>query len=175
MVGCEEDHMMATLNKITPCLWFDNEAEEAAKFYTSVFPKSKILNVSYYGEAGHEVHGRPAGSVMVVEFELNGQTFTGLNGGPHFKFTEAVSFQIECDTQTEVDFYWERLGEGGGGKPGPCGWLTDRFGLSWQVVPTAMARMMRDSQSEKAQRAFAAMMKMSKLDIAALERAYGGL
>jgi predicted 3-demethylubiquinone-9 3-methyltransferase (glyoxalase superfamily) len=151
--------------KITPNLWFDTEAEEAAGFYTSVFDNSRIVNVTRYTDAGP----RPAGMVMTVEFELDGQRFVGINGGPEFTFDEAVSFQIDCETQDEVDYYWQRLSEGG--KEGPCGWLTDRYGLSWQVVPTGMDELFADPDQEKAQRAMQAMFGMSKLDIAALRRA----
>lgn len=160
------------MQKITPCLWFDDQAEEAAKFYTSIFEDSRILKISYFGEAGHEVHGRPAGSVMTVEFELNGQRFTALNGGPQFKFTEAISLEVNCRDQDEVDRFWERLSEGG--EPGPCGWLKDRFGLSWQVVPTVLAELLTSDDTEKAGRAMAAMLKMKKIDIATLEQAYQG-
>ena len=163
-----------TANQLTPCLWFDSEAEEAARFYTGVFKNSKIAAVTRYGEAGREVHGRPAGSVMTVEFELNGQTFTALNGGPHFKFNEAVSFQIMCRDQEEVDYYWKRLGEGGDPKAQQCGWLKDKYGLSWQVVPTGMVEMMNDPDREKADRAMEAMLQMKKLDIAELNRAFEG-
>ncbi|MEA2303665.1 MAG: hypothetical protein QOH43_945 [Solirubrobacteraceae bacterium] len=151
--------------KITPNLWFDTEAEEAAGFYTSVFDNSRIVNVTRYTDAGP----RPAGMVMTVEFELDGQRFVGINGGPEFTFDEAVSFQIDCETQDEVDYYWQRLSEGG--KEGPCGWLTDRYGLSWQVVPTGMDELFADPDQEKAQRAMQAMFGMGKLDIAALRRA----
>ena len=163
-----------TANQLTPCLWFDSEAEEAARFYTGVFKNSKIAAVTRYGEAGREVHGRPAGSVMTVEFELNGQTFTALNGGPHFKFNEAVSFQIMCRDQEEMDYYWKRLGEGGDPKAQQCGWLKDKYGLSWQVVPTGMVEMMNDPDREKADRAMEAMLQMKKLDIAELNRAFEG-
>jgi predicted 3-demethylubiquinone-9 3-methyltransferase (glyoxalase superfamily) len=151
--------------QITPFLWFDTQAEEAARFYTSVFPNSKLGRVSHYGEAGP---GEP-GSVMTVEFELDGLGFVALNGGPEFRFTEAVSFQVDCDTQEEVDRYWSTLSEGG--EEGPCGWLKDRFGLSWQIVPNALPRLLGDPDREKAQRVMAAMLKMRKLDIAELERA----
>ena len=164
---------MAT-QPIMPCLWFDSQAEEAARFYTSVFKNSKIGTISRYGEEGHEVHGRPAGSVMTVEFELNGQSFTALNGGPHFKFNEAVSFQIMCRTQEEVDHYWNKLSQGGDPKAQQCGWLKDKYGLSWQVVPTVMAELMSDSDREKAGRVMEAMLKMKKLDIAELKRAAEG-
>lgn len=158
--------------RITPCLWFDTQAEEAARFYTGIFPNSKIVAITRYPEAGQEVHGKPAGSVMTVLFELDGQTFTALNGGPHFKFTEAVSFQIECETQEEIDFYWEKLGAGGDPEALQCGWLKDRFGLSWQVIPKGMEKMYEDSSSSAAQRVMNAMLEMKKLEIDQLERAY---
>ncbi|MGH7507996.1 MAG: VOC family protein [Gemmatimonadales bacterium] len=165
---------MTAAQPIIPCLWFDTQAEEAARFYTSIFKSSRIVAVTRYGEAGREVHGRPAGTVMTVEFELNGQPFTALNGGPHFKFNEAVSFQVMCRTQEEVDHYWNRLGEGGDPKAQQCGWLKDKYGLSWQVVPTGMVEMLNDPDREKADRAMEAMLEMKKLDIAALERAFEG-
>jgi predicted 3-demethylubiquinone-9 3-methyltransferase (glyoxalase superfamily) len=157
---------------ITPCLWFDTEAEEAAKFYCSVFKNSKIVTISRYPEAGQEIHRKPAGSVMVVAFELDGMPFTALNGGPNFKFDEAVSFQVMCDTQDEIDHYWKALTEGG--EAGPCGWLKDKFGLSWQVVPSAIPKMMSDPDAKKSARVMKAFMTMKKLDLAALERAYAG-
>jgi predicted 3-demethylubiquinone-9 3-methyltransferase (glyoxalase superfamily) len=156
---------------IIPCLWFDNQAEEAARYYTSIFKNSKIKTVTRYTEAGHEAHGRPAGSVMTVEFELNGQPFTGLNAGPHFKFNEAVSFQIMCRDQEEVDHYWNKLSQGGDPQAQQCGWLKDKYGLSWQVVPTALVRLMGDPDKEKAGRVMEAMLTMKKIDIAELERA----
>ena len=159
--------------KITPCLWFDHEAEAAARFYTSVFKNSKIGIISRYGEAGKEVHGRPAGSVMTVEFELDGQSFTALNGGPVFTFNEAVSLQIECATQEEVDYYWGKLSEGGDPSAQQCGWLKDKFGLSWQVVPKIMADLFKEP-GPGADRAMKALLTMKKLDIAELERAYRG-
>ena len=165
---------MPTLQKLTPCLWFDNRAEEAANFYTAVFDNSRINSITRYGKVGHEVHGRPAGTVMTVEFELDGQTFTALNGGPHFKFNEAVSFQVNCETQREIDHYWEKLSEGGDEKAQQCGWLKDRFGVSWQVVPRGMIEMLQDPDSESAGRAMEAMLGMKKLDLAELERAYRG-
>ena len=165
---------MASLHKITPCLWFDSEAEEAARFYTGVFPNSRIVAVSRYGKAGQEIHGRPPGSVMTVAFELEGQTFTALNGGPVFTFSEAVSLQIMCDTQEEVDYYWSRLSEGGDEKAQQCGWLKDRYGLSWQVVPKVLLAMFADHTSEKSERAMTAMLQMKKLEIDKLERAYAG-
>jgi predicted 3-demethylubiquinone-9 3-methyltransferase (glyoxalase superfamily) len=155
--------------KITPNLWFDTEAEDAANFYVSVFKDARIVNVSRYTEAGP----RPAGTVMTVDFELNGQRFTGINGGPEFKFDEAVSFLITCEDQDEVDYYWEKLGEGG--QEGPCGWVKDRYGLSWQVVPKGMEELFASEDPERASRAMAAMLKMGKLDIAALRAAADGV
>jgi predicted 3-demethylubiquinone-9 3-methyltransferase (glyoxalase superfamily) len=155
--------------KITPSLWFDTEAEDAASFYVSVFKNSRIVHVAHYGEAGP----RAAGTVMTVEFELDGQRFVGINGGPQFTFDEAVSFQISCETQDDVDYYWERLSEGG--KEGPCGWLKDRYGLSWQVMPIGMGELFTDPDPARAQRAMQAMLKMSKLDIVALRSAADGV
>jgi predicted 3-demethylubiquinone-9 3-methyltransferase (glyoxalase superfamily) len=155
--------------KIVTNLWFDTEAEEAAAFYTSVFENSRIVNVTHYTEAGP----RAAGTVMTVEWELDGQRFVGINGGPQFKFDEAISLQIECQDQDEVDYYWEKLSEGG--QEGPCGWLKDRYGLSWQVTPTGMEELFTDPDPERAKRAMEAMLKMSKLDIAALHSAAGGV
>jgi predicted 3-demethylubiquinone-9 3-methyltransferase (glyoxalase superfamily) len=165
---------MTTVQPITPCLWFDTQAEEAARFYTGIFKNSKIGKISRYPEAGQEVHGRPAGSVMTVEFELNGQPFTALNGGPHFKFNEAVSFQIMCRTQEEVDHYWNQLSKGGDERAQQCGWLKDKYGLSWQVVPTVLVELMSDPDKEKSGRAMEAMLQMKKLDIAELKRASAG-
>ena len=159
-------------HKITPCLWFDSEAEEAAKFYCSVFKNSKIGTISRFPAAGQEIHHKPAGSVMTVEFELDGQPFVALNGGPQFKFDEAVSFQIYCDTQADIDRYWNALSKGG--QEGPCGWLKDKFGLSWQVVPSRIPQMMSDADTEKSARVMNAFMKMKKLDLATIERAYAG-
>jgi predicted 3-demethylubiquinone-9 3-methyltransferase (glyoxalase superfamily) len=153
------------MQKITPCLWFDTEGEEAAQFYTSVFPNSRIVNVARYGEAGP----RPAGTVMIVEFELDGQKFTALNGGPQFTFDEAISFQVSCETQEEVDAFWSKLSEGG--EEGVCGWLKDKFGLSWQIVPTAVPRLLGGSDPEKAQRVMQAILGMKKIEIAKLEEA----
>jgi len=155
--------------KITPNLWFDTEAEEAAGFYISVFKNSRIVTVTHYTEAGP----RPAGTVMTVEFELDGQRFVGINGGPEFTFDEAVSFSIACETQDEVDYYWERLSEGG--EEGQCGWLKDRHGLSWQVVPTGIEEVFADPDPQRARRAMQAMFGMSKLDIAALRSAADGV
>lgn len=160
-------------SKIAPCLWFDGQAEDAAKFYTSVFMNSKILQVSHYTQAGYDIHKRPAGSVMTVSFELDGTRFTALNGGPNFKFNEAVSLEIDCKSQEEVDYFWEKL-TAGGGSPGPCGWLKDKYGLSWQVVPTQMNEWMLDKDQAKADRVMEAMLQMRKLDIATLEKAYEG-
>jgi predicted 3-demethylubiquinone-9 3-methyltransferase (glyoxalase superfamily) len=160
--------------KISPCLWFDDQAEAAARFYTGIFQNSKITAISRYPDAGQEIHGRPAGSVMTVDFELNGHPFTALNGGPLFKFNEAISYQIECATQEEVDYYWEKLGAGGDADAQQCGWLKDQFGLSWQVVPEGMHKFLSDPDPSKTKRAFAAMMEMKKLDLAALERAFAG-
>jgi predicted 3-demethylubiquinone-9 3-methyltransferase (glyoxalase superfamily) len=165
---------MASTQPITPCLWFDNQAEEAAKFYTGIFKNSKIGKISRYTEVGREVHGQPAGKVMTVEFDLNGQPFTALNGGPQFKFNEAISFQIMCRDQEEVDYYWNKLGQGGDPNAQQCGWLKDKYGLSWQVVPTALVELLGDPDREKSGRAMEAMLKMKKLDIAELERAFEG-
>lgn len=159
--------------KISPCLWFDTQAEEAARFYISVFPNSRINQKSRYTEAGRDVHGKEPGSVLTVEFELDGQTFTALNGGPQFKFTEAVSFQIMCDSQAEIDRYWSRLCDGG--KESVCGWLKDRYGLSWQVVPSELVHMLTDANRGRAERVLTAVMKMKKFDVAALKRAYAGI
>ena len=161
-------------NTITPCLWFDHQAEESVNFYISIFKNSKITSINRYGEAGKEIHGQPPGSVMVVAFELDGQPFTALNGGPIFKLTEAVSFQIGCETQEEVDYFWEKLTEGGDPEAQQCGWVKDRFGLSWQVVPNVLPKLIADPTSERSQRAMQAMMGMKKLSIADLERAYAG-
>ena len=153
------------MREITPCLWFDMEGEEAARFYTSAFPDSRIVEVSRYGEGGP----RPAGTVMTVSFELAGQKFLALNGGPEFTFSEAVSFQVSCETQDEVDAYWSTLSEGG--EEGPCGWLKDRFGLSWQIVPTRLPELLSDPDPERSQRVMTAMLGMKKIEIAELERA----
>jgi predicted 3-demethylubiquinone-9 3-methyltransferase (glyoxalase superfamily) len=161
--------MELTAKKITPCLWFDTQAEEAAKFYASVFKNSKIGKISRYGKEGFEVHGKKAGTVMTVEFELEGQKFLALNGGPHFKFNEAVSFQVPCETQEEIDHFWSELARDG--EEGRCGWLKDKFGLSWQVFPRALPEMLMDGNSETAQRVMRLMLQMRKIDIAALRRA----
>ena len=162
---------MAVIQRISPCLWFDNQAEEAAKFYASVFKNSKIVLVTRYTSAGQEIHKKPAGSVMTVEFELDGQSFTALNGGPDFKFTEAVSLQVNCKTQDEIDYYWDALSKGGDPQAQQCGWLKDGYGLSWQVVPVKLIELFKDHESARAQRAMTAMLRMKKLDIAELERA----
>jgi predicted 3-demethylubiquinone-9 3-methyltransferase (glyoxalase superfamily) len=165
---------MPTLQRIRPCLWFADQAEDAARLYTGIFPNSRIVSVTRYSEAGFEIHQRPAGSVMTVTFELDGHPFTGLNGGPMFTFSEAVSFEVHCADQQEIDYYWERLGEGGDPEAQQCGWLKDRYGVSWQVIPTAMERMFDDPDSPATKRAMNAMLQMKKLDIAELERAYAG-
>jgi predicted 3-demethylubiquinone-9 3-methyltransferase (glyoxalase superfamily) len=165
---------MATLQRISPCLWFDGAGEEAANFYVGIFPRSRIVKMIRYGKEGFEVHGRPAGSVLTVDFELDGQRFTALNGGPMFKFTEAVSLQVQCETQQEVDYYWDKLTAGGDPAAQQCGWLKDRFGLSWQVVPDVVIEMLSNPDSPNSQRAFGALMNMKKLDIAALQKAYAG-
>jgi len=157
---------------ITPCLWFDTQAEEAANFYVSVFKNSELGKISRYGKAGQDIHNKKEGSVMVVEFELNGRPFVALNGGPNFKFTEAVSFQIHCDTQAEIDSFWNALSKGG--QEGPCGWLKDKYGLSWQVVPTILAKMMTDPDAKKSERAMNAFMKMKKFDLVKLTQAFEG-
>jgi len=163
---------MTVKTEIVPCLWFDDRAEEAAKFYTSIFKGGKIKKITHYTEVGREVHGRPAGSVMTVEFKIAGQTFTALNGGPIFKFNEAISFGVMCETQKEIDYFWSKLSEGG--QEGQCGWLKDKFGLSWQVAPTTMAKLLSDKDAKKAGRAMQALLKMKKLDIGELKRAAAG-
>lgn len=165
---------MSIKNRIRPCLWFDSQAEEAARYYVGIFKNAQINRIIRYGKAGLEVHGRPEGSVATVEFELDGQNFTALNGGPVFEFNEAVSLEIHCETQEEIDYYWEKLGAGGDPKAQQCGWLKDKFGLSWQVVPTELVEMIADEKSEAGQRAFEAMLHMKKLDIEELKRAYEG-
>lgn len=165
---------MPHLQRIAPCLWFDDQAEEAAGFYSSIFKNSRIVTVTRYGEAGRELHGKPVGSVMTVEFELDGQPFTALNGGPMFKFNEAISLQVNCETQEEVDYYWEKLTEGGDEAAQQCGWLKDKYGVSWQVVPTLWLEMVNDADHEKVERTMEAMFQMKKLDIAELKRAFDG-
>ena len=164
--------MAAIRQNISPFLWFDNQAEDAANFYVSVFKNSRIKAVSRYGEAGREVHGREPGSVMVVDFELDGQSFAALNGGPLFKFNESVSFQVNCDSQAEIDHFWSALTDGG--RESQCGWLKDRFGLSWQVVPSALPQMLKDADGAKSGRIMNAVMKMKKFDLEILQRACSG-
>ena len=166
---------MQPTQKITACLWFDNQAEEAARFYTGVFPNSKIVNITRYGKAGYEVHKRPEGSVMTVAFELDGQSFTALNGGPVFKFNEAVSFEVRCQTQADIDYFWDKLSAGGDPRAQQCGWLKDKYGLSWQVVPAILPELMSNPDPEVSGRVMEALLKMKKLDIAALERAAKGV
>jgi len=165
---------MANIQRISICLWFDNQAEDAARFYTSIFRNSSINEILRYSDVGQEIHGKPPGTVLTVQFELNGQRFTALNGGPMFKFSEAVSLEINCETQEEIDYYWEKLSEGGDERAQQCGWLKDRYGLSWQVVPAMISDLFRDENSEGSKRAMAAMLGMKKLDIAELKRAYEG-
>ena len=163
---------MQTLQKITPFLWFDSQAEEAVEFYTAIFKNSRILGTARYDEAAAKAAGRPVGSVLTVAFELEGQKFTALNGGPVFKFTEAISFVVNCETQAEVDHFWDKLSAGG--QEVQCGWLKDRFGVSWQIVPTILLEMLQDKDPEKAKRVMAAILKMTKLSIDELTEAYDG-
>ena len=165
---------MSTIQTITPCLWFDDQAEAAAEFYTAIFKHSQIVNMTRYGEAGYEVHGRPAGTVLTVAFELDGQRFTALNGGPGFEFNEAISFQVNCDSQEEIDQYWEKLSAGGDDTAQQCGWLKDKYGVSWQIVPRILVEMLSDADPTKSQSAMTAMLQMKKIDIAALKRAFAG-
>ena len=157
------------MQKITPFLWFDDNAEEAMKFYTSIFKNSKTGKIAHYDKAGEKAAGRPAGSVMTIEFQLEGQEFVALNGGPHFKFTEAISFVVNCQTQEEVDYYWEKLSQGG--EEVQCGWLKDKYGLSWQIVPTILGELLSDKDAAKSQRVMEAMLQMVKLDIKKLKQA----
>ena len=161
------------MQKITPCLWFDSNAEEAVKFYASIFKKSKIGKIARYGKEGYEIHGKPAGTVMTIEFELDGQTFTALNGGPVFKFNEAISFQVHCRTQEEIDHYWDKLSQGGDKNAQQCGWLKDKYGVSWQIVPTVLPKMMLDKDTRKSERVMQALLQMRKLEITRLKQAYG--
>ena len=163
---------MASLHKISPCLWFNHEAEEAARFYCGIFPNSRITAITHYGHAGQEIHGGTPGSVLTVAFELDGSPFTALNGGPTFTFNEAISLQIHCATQDEIDHYWNALSQGGDEAAQQCGWLKDRYGVSWQVVPQKIAEMLADGALERADRVMAALLQMKKLDIATLESAY---
>ena len=158
------------MQKITPCLWFDHQAEEAVKFYTSIFKSSKIGYITRYGKEGYEFHGREAGTVMTVDFEIEGQKFVALNGGPVFKFNEAISFQVHCRTQEEVDYYWEKLSAGG--KKGQCGWLKDKYGLSWQIGPTILVKMLQDKDPKKSERVMKELLQMKKIDINRLKQAY---
>jgi predicted 3-demethylubiquinone-9 3-methyltransferase (glyoxalase superfamily) len=160
--------------RISPCLWFDDQAEEAARYYVGIFKNSRIGAITRYGKAGFEIHGRQAGSVMTVAFELDGQAFTALNGGPLFKFNESISFQVMCATQEEIDYYWEKLTAGGDPKAQQCGWLKDKYGVSWQVVPEGIDEMLKSPESAASQRAMEAVLGMKKFDIAALQRAYEG-
>ncbi len=162
------------ISKIVPCLWFDTQAEQAARFYTGIFKDSRITEITYYGEAGKEIHGQPADQVLTVGFELEGQSFTALNGGPQFQFSCAVSLQVMCEDQAEIDYYWEKLRAGGDPTAQQCGWLADKFGLSWQVVPKIVPELLKDHKSAAGQRVFAAIMDMKKMDIVALQRAYAG-
>ncbi|HEY4256760.1 MAG TPA: VOC family protein [Candidatus Udaeobacter sp.] len=161
------------MQKITPFLWFDHQAEEAAKFYASVFKSSKVGRIFRYSEQAAEKTGRPVGSVLTIEFEIEGQKFVALNGGPLFKFNESISFVVNCDSQEEVDYFWEKL-TADGGEESACGWLKDKFGLSWQVVPTVLIDMLHDEDSERSERATNAMLQMKKIDIKTLQKAYAG-
>lgn len=160
------------MQKITPFLWFDSEAEEAAQFYVSIFKHARLGNITRYGTEGFEIHAQPAGKVMTAEFELEGQQFVALNGGPIFKFNESVSFQVHCETQEELDYYWNRLSEGGDEKAQQCGWLKDKYGLSWQITPSVLGKMLSDEDAAKSQRVMRAVMQMKKIDIAALRQVY---
>jgi predicted 3-demethylubiquinone-9 3-methyltransferase (glyoxalase superfamily) len=160
------------MQKITPCLWFDDKAEEAVKFYASIFKNSKVGDVTRYGKEGYEIHGRETGTVMTVDFEIEGQKFIALNGGPIFKFNEAISFQVHCETQKEVDYYWEKLSEGGDERAQQCGWLKDKYGVSWQIVPIVLGKMLQDRDAKRSQRVMKALLQMRKLDIMALKQAY---
>jgi predicted 3-demethylubiquinone-9 3-methyltransferase (glyoxalase superfamily) len=165
---------MPNIQRITPFLWFDTQAEEAAEFYVSVFKNSKITKVARYGEAGREFHKKIPGTAMTMGFELDGHHFTALNGGPQFKFTEAVSFVVHCQSQAEVDHFWEKLSAGGDPKAQQCGWLKDKYGLSWQIIPNALIEMLTSPEHAKSQRAMHAMMQMKKIDLPALEKAFAG-
>jgi predicted 3-demethylubiquinone-9 3-methyltransferase (glyoxalase superfamily) len=160
------------MQKITTCLWFDSNAEEAVAFYTSIFKNSKITTVTRYTEAGQEIHGKPAGSVLTVSFEIEGREFMALNGGPLFKFTEAISLVVNCETQEEIDYYWDRLTQGGDPQSQQCGWLKDKYGLAWQIVPMALQKMVADPDAAKVGRVMQALFPMKKLDVSALRRAY---
>jgi predicted 3-demethylubiquinone-9 3-methyltransferase (glyoxalase superfamily) len=166
----ELDETQTNIQKITPFLWFDDNAEEAAKFYTSIFKNSKIIDIAYYGESAAEVSGRPKGTVMTVTFELEGQRFMALNGGPIFKFSQAISFLVSCKTQQEVDDLWEMLSTGG--EIEQCGWLKDKFGVSWQIVPSVLGEMMQDKNADKSEKVMKALIQMKKIDIQSLQKAY---
>ncbi|MGE7608875.1 VOC family protein [Peribacillus frigoritolerans] len=166
--------MKNKIQKITTNLWFDTQAEEAARYYTSIFENSKVGRITSYGNEGNQIHGKPEGSVMTVEFELEGQAFVALNGGPQFKFTEAISFIIHCEDQKELDYYWEQLSEGGDEKAQVCGWLKDQFGVSWQIIPENLTEMVNDSNPEKSERMMKALLQMKKIDIKTLNQAYLG-
>lgn len=165
---------MATMQKITSNLWFDKQAEEAVKYYVSIFKNAKIGKITKYGKEGQDIHGMPEGTVMTVEFWLEGQKFVALNGGPHFKFNEAISFVVNCETQDEIDFYWNKLSEGGDKNAQQCGWLKDKYGLSWQVVPVQLAEMFSDADTKKTQRLMKVMLKMKKMDLEKLQQAFNG-
>jgi predicted 3-demethylubiquinone-9 3-methyltransferase (glyoxalase superfamily) len=160
------------MQKIAPCLWFDDKAEEAAKFYVSIFKNSKVGDITHYGKEGYEIHEREAGTIMTVEFEIEGQKFVALNGGPIFKFNEAISFQVHCETQKEVDYYWEKLSEGGDEQAQQCGWLKDKYGVSWQIAPIILGKMLQDKDVKKSDRVMKALLQMRKLDIITLKQAY---
>ncbi len=164
--------MQDNIQKITPFLWFNNQAEEAVNFYTSIFRNSKIVNIARYEEEAAEASGRPKGSVMTVAFRLEGQEFVALNGGPHFKFTEAISFVVNCSSQEEIDYYWEKLSAGGDEKAQQCGWLKDKYGVSWQIVPTVLGELLSDPDSERSRSVMKALLQMKKIDVDALKRAY---
>ena len=166
--------MQKNIQKITPFLWFDSQAEEAVSFYTSIFKNSKIVSITRYGEEGAQASGRPKGTVMTIAFQLDGQEFVALNGGPHFKFTEAISFVVNCESQDEIDYYWEKLSGGGDEKAQQCGWLKDKYGLSWQIVPRVLGELLNDPDSEKSRRVMKALLQMKKLDLNILKRAYDG-
>ncbi|ABE44302.1 VOC family protein [Polaromonas sp. JS666] len=165
---------MKITSRIAPCLWFDTQGEEAANFYVGIFKNSKITHISRFGKEGHEIHRKPEGAVMTVVFELDGQTFTALNGGPDFKFNEAISLQVYCDTQQEIDYYWDKLSAGGDKNAQQCGWLKDKYSVSWQVVPSIIGELFGEKVTDKSERAMKAMLQMKKLDIAKLQAAYQG-
>src|SRR5688572_21663884 len=174
LIVSPKHNIMATMQKITTNLWFDRQAEEAVSFYTAIFKNSEVIRTTHYGKEGFDIHHMPEGTVMTVEFKLDGQEFVALNGGPDFKFTEAISLVVNCNSQEEIDYYWEKLGQGGDPKAHQCGWLKDKFGLSWQVVPVQLADMIHESNGEKADRVTKAMLQMKKLDLKKLEAAFHG-